>query len=94
MDSAYGDGLQAPTGVTAGVDTLPSPRLLSNIMGSSPAFKYNVEGVSEMTAAWAQFLHDDLVRCSLFLSSTLRPFSSYRCFLPLLSSFLCFYSLV
>jgi hypothetical protein len=66
---AYGDGAQLPWGTINASDagsyrsSMPSPRLLSNLMNQAPPFRYNVEGVSELSPAWAQFLYDDLVQC-------------------------------
>ncbi len=63
MASAYGDGKQLPWGtVNASGSIMPSPRQISNVMGRAAPFRYNIEGASELTAAWAQFLYDDMVR--------------------------------
>jgi hypothetical protein len=60
--TAYNDSMSSPTGADR-----PSARLLSNVLASRSLPRLNAEGLSEMTAAWAQFIADDLVRWVLFV---------------------------
>ena len=57
----YGDGISTPTGTNAqGVQTLPSARLISNLLGNQTDDILDNRNLTAFIYAWGQFIDHDL----------------------------------